>query len=377
MEFSVARDVLAEAVSWTSRNLPQRPATPILSGVRFQVSGEEIELSTFDYEVSSRVIIPAVEITTGGEVIVSGKLLGETARLLPSSHNTVTFQLEGNRMSVTCGPFHTSLVIMNIEEYPQLPTPPALAGRVESAVLSQAVSQVSIAAARDETLPLLTGVCVEMRPHSLSLLATDRYRLALREIPWEAVNQQLDQDILIRARTLSEAAKSITSTGQVDLAMDSENPHLIGFSAGGRLLTSQLNDGQYPDVRKLFPEDIKTYAVVDAHHLIESVKRVSLVSFQNKQISLRFTEGNLLLEAGDHDENQSSENMPAHLMGEEIALVFNPNYLLEGLSSLTTPYARFSFTEATKPAVITGQEKIGEEDKQDYKYLIMPIRLGM
>jgi len=377
MKFTVARDVLAEAVSWTARVLPSRPASPILAGMRISAQGQELTLSSFDYEVSGNSRIPA-SVDEEGEVLVSGRLLADISKSLPNK--PVTIEVDGQKVSLSCGSSHFTLAVMPIDEYPLLPGQPQVAGSVDSQVFAQAVAQVSIAASRDETLPLLTAVRVEIDGDNITLLATDRYRLAMRELHWDSVSD-MSEAALVKARILQDVAKSMTSGAKVDVGLSQESQpgasSLIGFQAGGRRTTSTLMDGDYPPVRRLFPETTTIQAIVERHTLLEAVKRVSLVAERKTSVRLSFSDGQLVLEAGQGDNAQASEVVPAQLMGEDIATAFNPQYLSEGLSVMDTDFVRFGFTHPTKPAGITGQEKADGGESTDFRYLLMPIRYGI
>lgn len=248
MKFRVERDVLADAVTWTARTLPTRPPAPVLAGVRIEADAQgTIGLSSFDYEVSARSEVPA-EVSEPGTVLVSGRLLAEISRALP--HKPVDVVLEGTKVVVTCGASRFTLLTMPVEDYPALPAMPELSGTVSGDALTHAVAQVTVAASRDDTLPLLTGVRMEIEGERITLLATDRYRLALRELTWTPASPSFSAVALVRARTLNEVAKSLGSGGGlVNIGLSTgAGLDLIGFEAGGRHTTSQLVDGDYPAV---------------------------------------------------------------------------------------------------------------------------------
>lgn len=374
VKFRVERDVLADAVTWTARTLPSRPPVPVLAGVRLEAAADgALTLSTFDYEVSARSEVPA-EVEEPGSVLVSGRLLAEISRALPNKPVEVT--LDGTKVIVTCGASRFTLLTMPVEDYPTLPEMPQLTGSIDGDAFAQAISQVTIAAGRDETLPLLTGVRVEIEGEKLTLLATDRYRLAMREISWHPSSPSVSQVALVRARTLSDVARSLSSTGSVDIAL-AEGADIIGFEAGGRRTTSLLVDGEYPPVRRLFPEQTTTHTVTSTAQLIEASKRVALVAERNTPIRLTFTEGQVVLEAGQGDDAQASEALESTLVGEDITTAFNPQYLLDGLGAIGTDFVRLSFTHPSKPAVMTGQDTIdGTDHAEEFRYLLMPIRFA-
>lgn len=378
MLFTVARDVLSEAVSWTARALPVRPASPILAGVRITTHDQALTLSSFDYEVSANSEIPAT-VDEPGEVLVSGRLLADISKSLPNQ--PVRVAVDGQKVNLTCGSSHFTLAVMPLEDYPLLPAQPAVRGSVDSQVLAQAISQVSVAASRDDTLPLLTGVRIEVEGEHMTLLATDRYRLAMRELTWEPVDPEFSEAALVKARILSDVAKSMTSGAKVDIGLSRESQpgqsSLIGFAAGGRRTTSTLMDGDYPPVRRLFPESTSIQAVCERQALLDAVKRVSLVAERKTSVRMSFSEGQVVLEAGQGDNAQASEAIEAQLFGEDIATAFNPQFLIDGLVVADTDYVRFGFTHPTKPAVMTGQTKVDGGEVTHFRYLLMPIRFGI
>jgi DNA polymerase-3 subunit beta len=375
VKFRVERDVLADAVTWAARALPSRPPVPVLAGLLLQADPEGVlRLSSFDYEVSARVEVPA-EVSDGGTVLVSGRLLADISRSLPGK--PVDVATDGSRVSLTCGASRFTLLTMPVDEYPTLPSMPEGTGAVAGDLFTHAVAQVTIAASRDETLPILTGVRMEIEGDVVTLLATDRYRLAMRTLPWRPSSPGVSAVALVRARTLSEVAKALGAAGDVELALSTGgSTELIGFEAAGRRTTSLLVDGEYPKVRSLFPAESPTYAVVDTHALIEAVRRVALVAERNTPVRLSFTDGILTLEAGQGEDAQASEAVECTLTGEDISIAFNPQFLLDGLQALTTQFARLSFTLAQKPAVISGQGEAEGDDDDTYRYLIMPVRLA-
>lgn len=375
VKFRVERDVLSEAVTWTARTLPTRPPVPVLAGVLLDAKSDgTLTLSSFDYEVSARSEV-AAEVDEPGTVLVSGRLLADISRALPGK--PVDVHLEGSKAVLTCGASRFTLLTMPVEDYPSLPGMPEATGAVDADVFAQAVAQVTMAASRDETLPLLTGVRVELEGSTLTLLATDRYRLAMREIPWHPASSDLSSVALVRARTLSDVAKSLTSAGTIEIALACEaGSGLVGFEAGGRRTTSLLLDGEYPPVRRLFPDQTTTHAVLPTHALVEAARRVSLVAERNTPIRLSFTEGQVVLEAGQGDDAQASEALEVSLTGEAISTAFNPQYLLDGLGALSTEFVRLAFTQPSKPVVMTGQKAADGDGQDGFRYLLMPIRFA-
>lgn len=371
MKFRVERDVLTEAVSWAARSLSPRPPVPVLSGLLLKASGGTLSLASFDYEISAHLEIPA-DISEEGTILVSGRLLADICKSLPSA--PVEVETDGSKVTLTCRSSRFHLATMPVGDYPELPALPEISGTVDGEAFAQAVSQVIIASSRDDTLPILTGVKMEIEGDLITLLATDRYRLALREIRWSPSDPSISTGALVKAKTLSEVAKTLGGSGNINIALSS-NSELIGFESGGRRTTSLLVDGDYPKIRSLFPDNTPIYATVETSALAEAVRRVSLVAERNTPVRLMFTEGQLTLDAGTGEDAQASENLEATLVGEEITVAFNPHYLSEGLNAFDSKYVRFSFTSAPKPAMLTAQDDADGENRDDYRYLVMPVRL--
>jgi len=383
VKFRVERDVLADAVAWAARNLPVRPSVPVLAGLLIETSaepgaGEGLVLSSFDYETSARATIPA-DVSDEGRALVSGRLLADICRSLPNK--PVEMTIDGAKVSLTCGSARFSLQTMPVEEYPSLPEMPAASGTVGSDLFANAVSQAVVAAGRDDMLPVLTGVRVEIEGSSISLLATDRFRLSHRELEWSPGTSDASAAALVPARVLADTAKSLTSGSEVTIALSASGAGdgIIGFegSAGGgvRRTTTRLLDGEFPKVRSLFPAEHLTVARVDRAALVESVKRVSLVAERNTAVQLAFSDGVLTLDAGSGDEAQASESLEASIKGEAITTGFNPQFLLDGLGAIEVPVVEMAFTQASKPAVMAGVDSLDGDAETDFRYLLMPRRL--
>ena len=369
VKFRVERDVLADAVAWAARTLPARPALPVLAGLVLTAEGDALTLSSFDYEVSARVELP-VDVTTSGTTLVSGRLLADIARSLPAQ--PVVMESEGTRIVITCGRSTFTLPTLPVEDYPQLPAMPATSGTVEGSLFAAAVLQVAIAAGRDDTLPTLTGIRVEIEGANIVLAATDRYRLAVREFTWQPDSPKISTNALIPARTLAETAKALASVGQVFIAL---GDGLIGFEGNGRRTTTRLLDGEFPKYRTLLPSEAATIALVDTSELTDAVKRVSLVAERNTPVRLTFEGAEVVLRAGTGDDAQASEAVACNIAGDGLEIAFNPTYLLDGLASVDRAITRFSFTQATRPAVLTGLTEANDKPSDEYRYLLMPVRL--
>ncbi|MFI6847219.1 DNA polymerase III subunit beta [Kitasatospora sp. NBC_00085] len=375
MKFRVERDVLAEAVAWAARSLPARPPVPVLAGLLLTAQDGSLALSGFDYEVSARVELEA-DIEEAGTVLVSGRLLNDISRNLPN--RPVEISTDGQRVSVVCGSSRFTLPTLPVDEYPALPQMPTATGTVPGDVFASAVSQAAVAAGRDDTLPVLTGVRVEIEGDRITLAATDRYRFAVRELLWKPEQPDISAVALVPAKTLQDIAKSLGSGDNVSIALSSggAGEGLIGFEGAGRRTTTRLLEGEFPKFRSLFPTEFNAIAAIQTQPFLEALKRVSLVAERNTPVRLNFEEGVLTLEAGSGDDAQATERIDASLEGDAISIAFNPGYLEEGLKAIDSAYAQLSFTTPTKPALLSGKASVDTEADEAYQYLIMPVRLS-
>lgn len=370
MKFRVERADLIEAVAWTARSLPARPPVPVLAGILLDTTGDALTLSGFDFEVAAQATVD-VAVAEAGRALISGRLLAEIVRSLPNAPVDLTD--DRGRVLLSCGSARFTLPTLAVDDYPALPALPPLAGRVPAALFASAVAQVAVAAGRDDTLPVLTGVRIEIDGDRLTLAATDRYRLAMRELTWQPEGAELPGSALVPGRTLADAARAL-ATGKEDVAIalgtGAAGESLIGFFNETRRTTTRLLDGEYPRYRSLIPAGHDALASVPTAALVDALKRVSLVAARTSPVRLSFQDDSLLLEAGSGEEAQASERLDVEFTGEPLTIAFNPTFLLDGLGVLDAEVARLAFTDPKRPAVLTGA---GDES---YSYLLMPVRLS-
>jgi DNA polymerase III subunit beta len=385
LKFRLVRESFADAVSWVAKNLPTRPAVPVLSGVLLTGSDDGLTISGFDYEVSAEAQV-AAEIASPGSVLVSGRLLSDITRALPNK--PVDFTAEGNRVSLTCGNARFSLPTMAVEDYPTLPTLPDETGTLPSDLFAEAIGQVAIAAGRDDTLPMLTGIRVEISGETVVLAATDRFRLAVRELTWSALSADIEAAVLVPAKTLAEAAKAGTDGSEVRLSLGAGagvgKDGLLGISGNGKRSTTRLLDAEFPKFRQLLPAEHTAVATINVAELTEAIKLVALVADRGAQVRMEFGDGLLRLSAGADDVGRAEEDLPVDFVGEPLTIAFNPTYLTDGLSSVHSERVSFGFTTPGKPALL--RPASGDDSTPagsgpfaapptDYVYLLMPVRL--
>jgi DNA polymerase III subunit beta len=379
MKFTVDRDALGEAVTWVARALPTRPVLPVLAGLLLRAEREDpdqiggngpglLTLSCFDYEVSARMRVRA-EVAEPGTFLVPGRLLVEIVRSLPAA--PVEFGDDPDGISVTCGEASFAVASLPSAEYPELPDLPQLAGTADGGVLATAIGQVTPAASRDDTLPMLTAVNVEFDGVTMTLAATDRYRLAVREMAWNPAPGFADQGrtaLLVPARTLSDAAKMMSAGAEVRIMLRPSGDGtgaaapagggeggggvsggrvaasgsgagaaeaMIGFEAGERQLTARLLAGEFVRYRSRFPEEFGCTADLPAEAFAEAVRRVALVAERGTPVQLTFAPGRVTVGAATQGQARARESVPADFTGDEPAIAFSPHYLLDGVIAAT------------------------------------------
>ncbi len=373
MKFTVEQSTLVDGVNWVSRSLSTRPIKTELLGIVIDASGDQVLLSGSDLETASKALFKA-EIKEKGKVLVPGRLLAEISRSLPNK--PITIALDGSRVLVTSGSAKFTLPTLSLNEYPTLPELPNTTGVISSDVFATAVAQVAIAAGRDDSLPTLTGVHVEVNENTVTLAATDRYRLAVREIQWQPTTPNISTTALLRARTIADAAKSLHGSKNVSIsfAPTTSNDRLAGFAADGKTMTSRMLDGTFPPYRHLLPQEVITTAVIEVAPFLDSVRRVALVTDKTVPLRLEFKNNILALEAGAGEEAQAREEINILLTGEDISIAFNPVFLADGLQAIGTSFVQISFTGSNKPAILMGRTEPNGVAIENYRYLLMPMR---
>ena len=415
MRFRVGREVLGEAVAWVARALSSRPVVPVLTGLLLQADDDGLTLSCFDYEISARVRIEA-DVKEPGTALVPGRLLADIIRSLPALD--VEVASDADLVGLTCGRAEFGLVSLPVEEYPVLPELPPIAGTVDGGVLAVAAAQVVPAASRDDTLPMLTGVCLDIDGETMTLAATDRYRMAVRDVRWDPAAPGLRAVAMVPAKTLADAARTMAAGTPVTVAFGAgeeqaaaprngqpgRDPRpadgVISFEGGDRRLTARLIGGEFIKYRSRFPAEFGSHALLPAGPFTEAVRRVSLVAERATPVRLAFDSGKVVIEAHTDGRARATETVPAEFEGDERVISFSPHYLLDGLAAATAAAAdpvlaprehddadappadpgqiRLEFSTPAKPALITWVGDEGPDPAHPapaFRYLVVPLRV--
>ena len=375
MKFSIEQTRLVDVVNWVSRSLSTRPIQTALLGIVIEAEGNKVSLSGSDLETASRASTEA-EIITPGKVLVPGKLLADISRSLPNK--PVTIQLDGTRVLVNAGSAKFTLPVLPINEYPNLPDMPETLGSIDAELFAHAISQVASAAGKDDSLPSLTGVHIEVNGENITMAATDRYRLAVRELTFSPAKPNTEAVALIRARTLIDATKTLATAKNINisLAPATSTDRLAGFQSEAKSTTTRLLDGTFPPYRHLIPQESLTTTVIEVAPFLDAVRRVALVTDKTIPLKLTFAGNSVTLEAGGGDEAQANEVFEIQKTGEDLSIAFNPTYLLDGLHAVSAPYAQISFNTSGKAAILMGKQNADGPTIDNFRYLLMPTKFA-
>lgn len=380
MKIRIDRDALADALNWTARALAGRGGS---SGIGIEASGDSVTFTAFDRETSARAEFEAV-VEVPGSAVVPGRLLSDISKTLPAA--PVVLQLVGSAVELTCGRTSFHLPVVEAGDFPaMLEMPPAI-GAVVGADFAAAVGQVSGSASMQDNLKHLTGVRVEFASDVITLAATDRFRLAVRELGWRPEVSKPNNAVLIPAARLADISKGLADCDEVNMyAPATGATNLVGFSGKSksgatRSIVTNLLDAQFPErYRDLLPAESTTTAYLSTNELLNALKRVRLVLDSGSGLTAAFVaikikDGELLLSAKGSLQADANEAVPCENVGEIDRVQFNPGFFIDGLTALGTPYVRLGFTQEQKPVLISGTKEAGAAPSSEYRYLLMPMR---
>ena len=387
VSFRVAKDDLANAVAWVARSLPSKVTQPVLRAMLITADDNGLEFTGFDYEVSTRVRIAGM-VDEPGQIAVAGKLLSDIVASLPNKEVEIS-QVDSKAL-VTCGSSRFELPLIPLDDYPQLPVLPEVTGTIQPQLFVEAIHQVAAAAGKDDTLPMLTGVHMDIHGKDIEMTATDRFRLAMRTLEWEPKSPNVEAKLLVPAKTLQETGRSLDPhlNIPVEIAVGTDDnigaDGLFGLHADNRETTTRMLDADFPNVQPLLPKNHTNIASIEVAPLQEAIRRVSLLTDRNAQIRMEFADGQVTLSAGA-DAGNATETLPCAFHGrDEFLIAFTPGYLKDGLAVINTDRVVFGFTEPSRPAIMIPEpEELPEADEDgnfptpetNFTYLLMPVRL--
>jgi DNA polymerase-3 subunit beta len=362
MKITVARDELVAKLGVVARAVSTRGTVQVLSGILLTAEGGALTLAATDMEVSLRTTLEAT-VEGDGAVVIPGKPLVDLARLLPETEVTIEYRPEDGAVQIVSGAYSSRLHVFNAEDFPRLPSLDAQLHAIDREALLETVDRVARSASRDESRPVLTGILVRFEAGKLVMVATDSYRLSVKETELDSSAPELEA--IIPARALTELSR-LAGGDTVELGVH-EN-HVV-FGTGDAWLTTRRIDGQFPNYRQLLPEAFEVELTLPKAELADVVRRASVLALRNSPLRLRLAEGELTISAQTQDVGETKETMPAAYTGEEFLIGFNAEFLRDGVESLAGDDVRLKLINPLRPAIL-------EDAAGDFTYLIMPIRLA-
>jgi DNA polymerase-3 subunit beta len=364
MKFRAERDALLEAITTAGRAAATRgTALPALTGVRLEVVGDELHLAGTDLDVTIQVHMPIA----GGDpgvCVIPARLATDIVRGLDPG--SVSFEVDENEARIAAGPTHYAVRVLPPEEFLRLPEPSGDAVTLTASDFADALRQVVPAASRDEARPILTGVLMAAEAGGLRLVATDSYRLSVRDLPGTSVLQE-GQTVLVPSRALAELNRVVAGADQVTLRLASDE---ASFEVGNTRLTTRLIEGDFPNYRQLIPQSYPNRLIVGKEPFLNAIRRVKLLAKDATPVRLTLKSEGLELVAVTQDVGQAREDLEAKYEGSEMVVAFNPEFLIDGVEVITGDEVQLETLDALKPATVRSTEN------PNFLYLLMPVRVS-
>jgi DNA polymerase III subunit beta len=369
MKLLISRDVLLAALQLVGRAVSSRVTLPSLSGIKLIAADGELTLSATDSELGLTLTVSEVTVNGEGTLLLPGRLLGDVVRNLPEGEVTLALRPEERDVELIAGSARFHLRTLAVEDFPRLPEFEGEAAKLPAEPLAATIERVARAASRDEVRPILTGVLLQAEGGTLTMVATDSYRLSVKHTELE---RQLPEPIEanVPARALRELARIIAQEGPDEVAISLARNQAV-FQTGPAILFSRLIEGQFPSWRQLIPESFEHEVRLPRPELVEVARRVSQLAQRNAPLRFAFAEGELTVAAETPEVGDASEALPAPYSGEPLEIAFNPQFLIEGLESVEGDELAIKLSSPLRPGLL---QPVGRED---FSYLVMPIRLNV
>jgi DNA polymerase-3 subunit beta len=369
MKLSISRDTLLAAVQVVGRAVSSRATLPSLGGVKLTATAGELTLAATDTELGLSMTISELGVESEGTVLLPGRLFGDVVRNLPSGDVTLALRAEERDVELTAGSARFHLRTLPVEDFPRLPEFEGEGAKLPASPLAETIDRVARAASRDEVRPILTGVLLQAEGGKLTMVATDSYRLSVKHTELERpLPEPIDANV--PARALRELARIIAQEGPEDVSISLARNQAV-FQAGSVVLFSRLIEGQFPSWRQLIPESFDHEVRLPRLELVDVARRISQLAQRNAPLRFAFAEGELTVAAETPEVGDASEALPAPYSGEPLEIAFNPQFLIEGLESVEGDELAIKLSSPLRPGLL---QPVGRED---FSYLVMPIRLNV
>jgi DNA polymerase-3 subunit beta len=369
VKISLEREALLGQLQTVSRVASTRSAIQALSGVQIAASAGACELRATDMDVGLRVPLEA-EVVREGIVVLPARLLLDVVRALPTPQVSLELRSAEQDVELVSGNATFHIRTLRAEDFPPFPEPdPESAISVPAQAFVATALKVAGSASRDETRPVLTGILVSASDRELRMVATDSYRLSVKETALETPLQSAFE-VNVPARALQELARVAGHVADEQLQVSVRQNQVL-FVLGGVILSSRLIDGQFPNYRQLLPESFEHELRVSSSEITDVVRRISLLAQKNAPLRMAFKQGELTVSAQTPDVGEALESLPVAFQGEPLEIGFNPEFLRAGLEAIEQGDVLVKLISPLRPGLIEAA------DESRFQYLIMPIRLNV
>jgi DNA polymerase-3 subunit beta len=366
MKLVTSKQALVECLGIVNKAVSSRSSIQVLSGVLIDARSEGIVFSATDMEISIKAPL-AGQVDQPGSLVVPARIASEIARSLPTGEVIIEQRAGETQVEIRAGESLFNLHSLPAVDFPQLPAPVGDGFTVGKAAFLETVDRVAPSASRDETRPVLTGVMIQFGKSEVRMVATDSYRLSVKETPIESSVPSSLQAI-VPARTLLELSRIASGLADDNITIVPTENQMM-FQVGGVYLISRLIDGQFPNYRQLIPETFDYEVAVDHDELLEAIRRVGLLAQKNAPLRLRFADNTLTVSAESQDVGKAHEAMPIQYSGDDLEIGFNPEFLEAGVAAVRDRTVYLRFISPLRPGLVKGPA-------DDFLYLVMPIRLS-
>jgi DNA polymerase III subunit beta len=369
MKLSLSRDSLLSTVQLVGRVVSTRSTLPSLAGILISADQDGARMRATDLELGLTRPLDGARVDREGTALAPGRLLADVVRNLPEGDVVLEHRAEQRDVELTAGGARFHFRTLPTEDFPRLPEFEGEAARLPGPGLAETIDRVATAASRDEVRPILTGILVEAEGNRLTMVATDSYRLSVKQTELDdALEERLEANV--PARALRELARAIAaeSAGEVEISLTRNQ---VVFRAGAVVLSSRLIEGQFPSWRQLIPESFEHEVRLPRAELLEVTKRIGQLAQRNAPLRLAFAEGELTVAAETPEVGDASETLPAPFTGEPLEIAFNPQFLIDGIDSVDGDEIAIQLSSPLRPGLL---RPVGRDD---FSYLAMPIRLNV